>query len=84
MTDKPYETISENFRYNLHLLRASEQLSGQELSKQLEMSEKRGNDLEWGKTPPTLQDLVSIIVHFNINFDDLLLDKLTIKIPSTE
>lgn len=92
MTDiKPQLTIEEEielvnsfFRYNLQLLRQSEGLSGGELSLKLGMPEKRINDLEGGRMPPRLDDLVRIADYFPITYDDLIGCKIGLKIPSQE
>lgn len=70
----------ETFKYNLKLLRASSGLSGKELSIELDMSVKRINDLEEGRMPPNLEDLIKIVGYFKISFDDLLMTRIQLKL----
>jgi len=74
--------VNEIFRYNLKLLRASEELSGEELSCKLHLPIKRINDLEGGRMPPNLEDLIKIVNHYPITFDDLLDGKIGLLIQS--
>jgi transcriptional regulator with XRE-family HTH domain len=72
--------VLENFKHNLRLLRASKSISGVELSQELNMPIKRINDLEEGRLPPKLDDLIKICSFYNISFDDILVRKITLKI----
>ena len=80
--DEEIKTVNEIFRYNLKLLRASEEISGEELSNKLQMPIKRINDLEGGRMPPNLEDLIKIVNHYPITFDDLLDCKIGLLIQS--
>ncbi len=70
------------FRYNLKMLRASVELPGEELSTKMKLPVKRVNDLEGGRMPPNLEDLIIITNHFRITFDDLLKAKISLTINS--
>ncbi len=74
--------INETFKYNLKILRASIDTSGEELSNLIKMPAKRINDLEGGRMPPNLDDLIKITNHFNVTFDDLLKAKISLLINS--
>lgn len=76
------EEVLEIFRYNLRLLRHSEGLSATELSLKLNLFPKRIADLEGGRMPPNLSDVVAIVDYFPITFDDLLDQKIPLQIPS--
>lgn len=80
--DEEIKTVNEIFRYNLKMLRASEELSGEELSNKLQLPIKRINDLEGGRMPPNLEDLIKIVNHYPITFDDLLDSKIGLLIQS--
>jgi len=80
--DEEIKTVNEFFRYNLKMLRASEEMSGEELSNKLQMPIKRINDLEGGRMPPNLEDLIKIVNHYPITFDDLLDAKIGLLIQS--
>ena len=80
--DEEIKTVNEIFRYNLKMLRASEELSGEELSNKLQMPVKRINDLEGGRMPPNLEDLIKIVKYYPITFDDLLDSKIGLLIKS--
>jgi transcriptional regulator with XRE-family HTH domain len=81
--DEEIKIVNEIFRYNLKLLRASEELSGEELSNKLQLPLKRINDLEGGRMPPNLEDLIKIVNHYPITFDDLLDYKIGLLIKSS-
>lgn len=80
--EEEIKTINEIFRHNLKMLRASEEMSGEELSNKLQMPVKRINDLEGGRMPPNLEDLIKIVNHYPITFDDLLDCKIGLLIQS--
>jgi DNA-binding XRE family transcriptional regulator len=71
----------DEFRYNLRLLRATTELSGVELSDKLGLASKRINDLEEGRTPPKMEDVISIATFFNITLSDLFA-RIELDIPS--
>jgi ribosome-binding protein aMBF1 (putative translation factor) len=62
--EEEIKIVNKIFRYNLKMLRASEELSGEELSNKLQMPIKRINDLEGGRMPPNLEDLIKIVNHY--------------------
>jgi len=74
-------TNFEIFRANLRLLRAERRISGNDLSKALNMkAAKRINDLEEGRIgKPTLDELLEIARYFEIQVDCLLYQKAHIK-----
>jgi DNA-binding Xre family transcriptional regulator len=74
--------VNNLFRKNLILLRASQALSGRDLSEKLLMSKNRINDLEEGRMPPTFSDLIKIVDFFPITFNDLLEYEITLDIKS--
>lgn len=74
--------VNEDFKYNLRLLRTAKGLSGVEASEQMGMIANRVNDLEGGRMPPNITDLVKIVDFFDLSFDDLLDQRLSIFIPS--
>lgn len=76
------KAVNEIFKYNLKMLRASEELSGEELSNKLQIPIKRINDLEGGRMPPNLEDLIKIVNYYPITFDDLLDCKIGLLIQS--
>lgn len=81
--EKEIEEVHEIFKYNLRLLRASAGISGKELAEQLKFkSLSRIHDLEEGRIKPRFEELVLIVDHFPITFDDLLDSKLQLNIPS--
>ena len=81
MNDINFKTL-EIFKYNLKILRASIDISGEDLSNTIKMPIKRINDLEGGRMPPNLEDLIKITNHFNVTFDDLLKAKISLLINS--
>lgn len=78
------KTVSEIFRQNLKLLRVGQELSVEKLSQILQITVRRINDLESGKSIPTFEDLIKIVNHFPITFDDLLDNKIGLLIPSNQ
>lgn len=80
--EEEIEIVNIDFRNNLRLLRTSHGLSGVELSAELKMTPNRVHDLEEGRMPPKIDDLVRIIDFFDITFDDLLDQRLGVLIPS--
>lgn len=76
--------VNEIFRFNLRLLRQHEGFPGEKLSALLRMPVKRINDLEGGRMPPTLEDIVKIVNHYPITFDDLLDSKIELSIKSQQ
>jgi DNA-binding XRE family transcriptional regulator len=71
----------DEFRYNLRLLRATTEYSGVELSEKLGVASKRINDLEEGRTPPKMEDVIAIASYFNITLSDLFA-RIELDIPS--
>lgn len=54
-----------NFKYNLKLLRTSIGYTSEELTIKLGMGGKRINDLEEGRCPPKIEDLIKIEMFFS-------------------
>jgi transcriptional regulator with XRE-family HTH domain len=80
--EREIEIVNSLFRHNLMMLRASETLSGKDLSLKLGLTKHRINDLEEGRMPPTFSDLIKIVDYFPITFNDLLEGKLELNIKS--
>jgi len=76
------QIVNNLFIANLKLLRASVGLSQKELALAVGISSRKIADMEEGKLPPTLADLVRLVEYFPITFDDLLDIKLELDIPS--
>lgn len=74
--------VNDIFRFNLRILRQSEALSAEQLAVTLDLPVKRISDLEEGRMPPKLDDIVRIVDHFPITFDDLLDSKIELNIKS--
>lgn len=74
--------VLEDFKYNLALLRCSQGKTGEELSLLLGFSKSRVNDLEQGRMPPKIEDIVAIIDYFDIDFNDLLDSRIGLNIKS--
>lgn len=72
----------DNFRRNLRIFRAQQDLSGVELSEKLGLkSGSRCLDLEYGRSSiPSFQEIDTISKWFNVTIDDLLNKKADIKL----
>ena len=76
------ELVNDIFRKNLKLLRTANAVTGKDLSSLLSMSKMRIHDLEEGRVTPTLSDMIKIVDHFPITFNDLLEYEITLDIKS--
>ena len=76
------KNTNDILRYNLKILRHSVELNQSDLSEKAWMDINRIGDIEGGRLPAKLEDIVKIVKYFNITFDDLLYSKIEILIPS--
>jgi len=74
--EEEIKIVNEIFQYNLKILRTSEGLNGTQMASRLDLPVKRVNDLEEGRMPPNLRDLIKIVDYFPIDFNCLLDSKI--------
>jgi transcriptional regulator with XRE-family HTH domain len=72
--------VKNNFKNNLAVLRAANNLTLEDLENKTEISHKTLQRYEAGTTEPTVSNLIKIASAFQIGLDYLCVEKLTIKI----
>ena len=67
------DMMYEKFRTNVRILRAHKGISGSDCSKEIGLKDgKRLIALEYGRSNPTMEEMIAISKYFSVTIDDLL------------